>query len=520
MPGFFWQNSIAAPSAKTKASLVHPTGYAFLLAWTCLVLSSLAANAAAARKPNVLFIAVDDLNNHLGCYGNAIVRSPNIDHLAGSGVRFDRAYTQFPLCSPSRVSMLTGLRPDTTRIYDLQKDFRKETNIPHAVTMPQLLLSNGWFVARVGKMFHYGVPGNIGQPGLDDPLSWQVAIYPRGRDRDEEDKVINLNRGEPNPERNPNRPNRNPNRTRRNVNPSRATNQLGAALAWHESEGSDGEFTDALVADEAIRLLEKNQARPFFLGVGFYRPHVPWIVPKKYFTLYPLENISLPFNPPNDRDDIPAPALWVPKWNYGRSDEEVRGAIRAYYASISYMDQQVGRVLDTLDRLNLSTNTLVVLWGDHGWHLGEHGCWQKQSLFEESARVPLIIRAPGLKGNGRPCAAIVESVDLFPTVAEYCGVRVPKNLAGKSLMPLLKSPTKSWDRPAYTQTRRGNTNGFFMGYSVRTERWRYTEWDDGKRGSELYDHQNDPREFTNLASNAAFAKTVVDLRKLLQKPRR
>jgi uncharacterized sulfatase len=472
-----------------------------VFAFVCLFVGAEAG--AAARKPNVLFIAVDDLNNHLGCYGNPIVQSPNIDKLAASAVRFDRAYTQFPLCSPSRVSLLTGLRPDTTKIYDLQKDFRKETNIPRVVTMPQLLMSNGWYVARVGKMFHYGVPGQIGGPGLDDPLSWQLAIFPRGRDKDEEDKVINLNRGEDNPNRNPNRP--------------RPTNQLGAALAWHESEGKDDEFTDSLVADEAIRMLEKSKEKPFFLGVGFYRPHVPWIVPKKYFELYPLERISLPRGPANDRDDIPPGALWVKRPNYGRTDEEVRGAIRAYYASITYVDKQIGRVLDALDRLKLRDSTIVILWGDHGWHLGEHGVWQKQSLFEESARVPLIIRMPGAKGNGQASSRIVESLDVYPTVAEFCDLKPPKNLAGKSLVPLLKNPAKSWDRPAYTQVRRGNTNNFFMGYSVRTDRWRYTEWDGGTRGAELYDHENDPQEFTNLAPNAKYAKTVKQMRGLLQK---
>ena len=466
---------------------------------------SVATGARAADKPNVLFIAVDDLNNHLGCYGNTIVQSPNIDRLAAGAVRFDRAYCQFPLCSPSRVSMLTGLRPDTTRIYDLQKDFRKGTNIAQAVTLPQLLRSNGYFVARVGKMFHYGVPGQIGTPGLDDPLSWERAIFPAGRDRKEEAKVTNLNRGQDNPERNPNRP--------------RPTNQLGAALAWHESAGSDDEFTDALVADNAIRLLEEKKGQPFFLGVGFYRPHVPWIVPKKYFDLYPVEKISLPFNPPDDRQDIPPAALWVKKPNYGRSDEELRRAIRAYYASITYMDQQVGRVLDALERLNLSSNTMVILWGDHGWHLGEHGSWQKMSLFEESARVPLLLRVPGAKGNGRGCGAIVESLDIYPTVAEFCGVKPPKNLAGTSLMPLLKNPDKRWSRPAYTQVTRGNTNNFIMGYSVRTERWRYTEWANGTRGAELYDHEKDPREFTNLARDEKYAGTVKEMRKLLEKAR-
>jgi iduronate 2-sulfatase len=491
----------------------------------CLLSFCFATAAASARKPNVLFIAVDDLNNHLGCYGNRIVQSPNIDRFAAGAVRFDRAYCQFPLCSPSRVSLLTSLRPDTTGIHDLQKDFRKGTNIPNVVTMPQLLGSNGWFVARVGKMFHYGVPGQIGTPGLDDPLSWQLAIYPRGRDRDEEDKVTNLNRGEPNPEARPRaaaRRNRQQNAggasTQTNRNQPRQTNQLGAALAWYESQGADEEFTDSLVADEAIRLLEKHQNEPFFLGVGFYRPHVPWILPKKYFDLYPLEKILLPYNPANDRDDIPPPALWVKKWNYGRTDDEVRNAIRAYYAAITYMDKQLGRVLDTLDRLNLSSNTLVVLWGDHGWHLGEHGMWQKQSLFEESARVPFIVRLPGAKGNGRACNRIVESLDVYPTVAEYCDVKPPKNLAGKSLLPLLKNPEKSWDRPAFTQTRRGNnTNNYFNGYSVRTDRWRYTEWDNGTRGAELYDHQTDPREFTNLATNAKFTSVVKDMRKLLEK---
>ena len=468
------------------------------------------ASAAPLPKPNVLFIAVDDLNTHLGCYGNTIVRTPNIDRLARRAVRFERAYTQFPLCSPSRVSLMTGLRPDQTGIFELQTDFRKKT-LPDVITMPQLFRQHGYFVARVGKIYHYGVPGQIGTPGLDDPLSWDLAINPRGRDRDEEHKVTNITRGT------------NDRPANANANPARrATNAppLGAALAWFASEGADEEFTDAKVADETIRLLDAHKDEPFFIGCGFYRPHVPWIVPKKWFDLYPLEKISVPKMPPGDRADKPADAFWVKPPNYGRPEEECRQAKRAYYASISYMDAQLGRVLDTLDRLKLWDKTIVVLWGDHGWHLGEHGCWQKQSLFEESARVPLLVAVPGAKASGKASPRIVETVDLYPTIIDYAGLPAPHRLAGVSLRPLLDKPSANWDRPAYTQVRRGNTNHFFFGRSVRTERWRYTEWDDGRKGAELYDEKKDPGEHRNLASEPMHAATVEEMKRLLSAGRR
>lgn len=454
----------------------------------CAIGASLcAAETSRPPKPNVLFIAVDDLNNHLGCYGSQIVKTPNIDRLAKRGVRFDRAYCQFPLCSPSRVSLMTGLRPDTTKVFDLQTDFRKQT-LPNVVTMPQLFRQNGYFAARVGKIYHYGVPGQIGTSGLDDPQSWDGVVNPRGRDKDEEDKVTNLN----------------PN-----------NRGLGASLAWYESPGSDGEFTDARVAAETIRLLEERKDQPFFIGCGFYRPHVPWIVPKKYFDLYPLEKIPPPKNSPNDRDDVPPPALWVKPPNYGRSDDECRQAIRAYYASISYMDGQLGAVLDALDRLRLWDKTIIVLWGDHGWHLGEHGLWQKQSLFEESARVPLIVASPGTKVSGKGCERIVETVDLYPTLADLCGLTLPGDLAGVSLRPLLENPKRRWNRPAYTQVRRSDKDGPFMGRSVRTARWRYTEWDEGRKGVELYDHEKDPREFANLANDPKYAKVMAEMKQVL-----
>ena len=445
-----------------------------------------AADPAVSRRLNVLFIASDDLNNALGCYGHPLVKSPNIDRLARRGVRFDRAYNQFPLCSPSRVSLLTGLRPDTTRIYNLQTDFRKIA-ISNAVTLPQLFRQNDYFVARVGKIFHYGVPGQIGTSGLDDPKSWDKVVNPRGRDKDEENKLINHT-------------------------PKRG---LGSSLSFLAAEGTDEEQTDGKAAFEAVRLLEENKDKPFFLAVGFYRPHCPYVAPRKYFNLYPLEKIALPKDPPDDFDDIPDAALWTKPPNWDLSDGQLREALQAYYASISFMDAQVGKLLDALDRLKLADNTVVVFWSDHGYLTGEHGQWMKMSLFEESARVPLLIAAPGGKGNGKSCDRTVELLDLYPTLAELCQLTPPKNLHGKSLVSLLNNPKARWNKPAYTQVTRGGERNQFMGYSVRTERWRYTEWDGGRKGAELYDHDNDPREHDNLASDPKYLKVLTEMKRLL-----
>ncbi len=455
----------------------------WLLAVGAILFGMASACGAAPAKTNVLFIAVDDLNTALHCYGHPLVKSPNIDRLAARGVRFDHAYCQFPLCSPSRVSLLTGLRPQTTRIFDLKTDFRGI--LPDAITLPQCFKRQGYFVARVGKIFHYGVPGDIGTNGLDDRRSWDQVVNPRGRDKDEENKVINYT-------------------------PDRG---LGSAMSFYAADGTDEEQTDGKSATAAIELLEKHQGEPFFLGVGFYRPHTPYVAPKKYFDLYPLESIALPYNPPDDHDDIPDPATQIRPLNYGLTDLQCRECLRAYFASLSFMDAQVGRLLDALDRLKLSDRTVVVLWGDHGYLLGEHGQWMKQSLFEESAHVPLLIAAPGAAGNGQGCARIVETIDIYPTLADVCQVPPPADLPGASLRPLLEDPRHEWNRPAFTQVQRGN----FPGRSVRTERWRYTEWDSGRRGVELYDHEKDPREFKNLASDPNYASVVAELRGQIQK---
>jgi len=451
--------------------------------------AAFAADTSAPKKYNVLFIAADDLNTSLGCYGHPLVKSPNIDRLAARGVRFDHAYCQYPLCNPSRSSILSGLRPDTTRIFENSTPIRKV--FPDIVTLPQLFKNNGYFSARVGKLYHYGVPGQIGTSGLDDAPSWNHFVNPRGRDKDDEADVINFT-------------------------PSRG---LGSALAWLEAKGTDEEQTDGKVAAETIRLLEEHKSQPFFIAAGFYRPHVPDIATQKYFELYPLEKVTLPKEPADHIANIPPIALTCKPLNYGLEEEKLRLFKRAYFASVSFMDAQVGKVLDALDRLGLAENTIVVFWGDHGWCLGEHGQWQKRLLFEEVARVPMIIALPKAKAKG-VCLRTVEFVDLYPTLADLCGLKPPANLEGKSLRPLLENLNAKWSKAAVTQVLRGEGGPKIMGYSVRTERWRYTEWDSGKAGSELYDHDNDPHEWHNLAKDGHFAKTISELKRFLPSDRK
>ncbi|MBS1787338.1 MAG: sulfatase [Acidobacteria bacterium] len=441
--------------------------------------------AKPAKQYNVLFISTDDMNNDLGCYGHPLVKSPNIDRLAAQGVMFDRAYCQFPLCSPSRSSLMTGLRPDTTEVYDLQKHFRSV--LPDVVTLPQLFMKNGYFAARVGKIYHYGNPGQIGTDGLDDPQSWNMVVNPRGVDKDEE-KVLT------------------------NYTPTRG---LGSSLSFYASPAPDEDHTDGKVAAETIKLLEANKDRPFFIAAGFYRPHCPFIAPKKYFDLYPLEKIAAPKFSPEEWKMVPAPALWLKEPNFGVTADQQREAIRAYYASISFVDANVGRLMDALKRLNLADNTIIVFWSDHGYLLGQHGQWMKQSLFEGSARNPMIIAGPGVS-KGKASPRTVEFVDIYPTLAEMCGLKgAPKNLAGRSMRPLLVNPKAIWNKPAITQVERGAAANRFMGYSIRTERWRYTEWDGGRKGAELYDETADPEEMKNLANDPKFASTLAELKRLL-----
>ena len=468
-----------------------------VVAWfLILILAPAAAVAQPApqQKLNVLFLIADDLNCDLRCYGHSSVQSPNIDKLAARGVRFERAYCQFPLCSPSRSSFLTGRRPNATQILTnpgagrFSTDYRATPHfrefIPDTVTMPQVFRQHGYFVARVGKLYHYGVPGQIGTSGLDDLPSWDFFVNPAGRDKAEENRIFSLVPG-----------------------------SYGGVLSWLAADGSDYEQTDGLAATAAISLLEERKDKPFFLAVGFYRPHTPYVAPKKYFDLYPLDKVSLPALSSDDQSRTPAPAYGsARKEQDAITDRQRREAIQAYWASTTYMDAQVGRVLDALDRLGLSRNTVVVMTSDHGYHLYTHGLWQKMSLFENSARVPLIIALPGAQGNGKSTSALAELVDLYPTLADLCALPAAAYLDGTSLKPILNDPSRTVKEAAFTQVRRGE----FSGYSIRTARWRYTLWDDGGKGEQLFDMQADPGELKNVASDPTHASVVTNLKQRLR----
>ena len=484
-----------------------------------LLLACLSAFAAEPRK-NVLLLVSDDCGTRMGTYGGPVL-TPNIDALARSGVRFDRAYCQYALCNPSRTSFLTGLRPDTTGVYDNAKEFRKV--IPDIVTLPQMFKNNGYSVARIGKLYHYSVPKEIGTNGLDDPQSWEQVWNPRGRDCDDEDKIFSIGIGA------------GTSADKANGKTGQilvGSGNYGGTLSWLAAEGTDAEQTDGKIAAQAITFLKETHTKPFFLAVGFFRPHTPYVSPKKYFESYPKDKIELVPDPTADRASKPQVALSnTTVANYGMTEDTQRTAKQAYLASMSFMDAQFGLVLAELKKQGLDKNTVVIFISDHGYNLGEHGLWQKRSLYEDSARVPLIIRDPDSKANGQSTQRIAELVDLYPTVADLCGLTPDQRTQGKSLRPLLNEPNRPWANVAYTQVDFSAANkdasfaggkpkkvvGSKVGRSVRTERYRYTEWNEGAIGLELYDHDKDPKELTNLAMDPAYAQVVTELKATLAK---
>lgn len=439
---------------------------------------------ADAAKPNVLFLICDDLNCDLGSYGHPQVQTPNIDKLASRGVRFENAYCQYPLCGPSRASFMTGLYPDQTLVKRNAIYLRE--HVPNVLTMSQMFRKAGYFATRIGKIYHYGVPSNIGSSGHDDPFSWDATINPRGRDKDEEDKIFSLKRG-----------------------------NFGATLSWLAAEGDDQEQTDGVAATEAVELLTKyaDTEQSFYLAVGLYRPHTPFVAPKKYFDLYPLDEIEVPQIPEGYFDTIPKPVveeIKIKKLQFNMSDQLARQAIQAYYASITFADAQLGRILDQLEETGLDQNTIVLFTSDHGYHMGEHGHWQKRTLFDNGSRVPLILAGPGIEAKGKTTNSPAEMVDFYPTLAELCGLKTPDYVSGVSLAKTLVDPAIQPRESALTQLKNG--------YSIRTDRYRYSEWgSEGELGKELYDHQTDPKEMNNLIDDAGYSERIDELSILLRK---
>lgn len=462
-----------------------------------------AQNTAPAKKMNVLFIAVDDLNTTLGTYGHPVVKTPNIDRLASWGVRFDRAFCQMPWCNPSRASLLSGLRPDTTRIVDLETPV--PTHIPGAILLPQHFKQNGYFSARVGKIYHES--GNAAIKNFaNDAASWDVSVQGQGT----------LTQGELKKRE----------RFRKFVNVRGSSRERG--LEWAALDVRDEETGDGQVARQIAALMEPDargamgkdaggRSKPWFLAAGFRKPHLVWEAPTKYFDLYDAAKIPLPQEPPLAAQNIPLPARG---WNPGKppiSDTDWREALRGYYASISFMDAQVGVLLDQVDKLRLRDSTVIVLFSDHGYALGEHGGqWEKVKLFDKVLRTPLLIAAPGLS-PGKASPRTVELLDIYPTLVELCGLpdpgaRSPWKLQGQSLAPLLRDPNAPRDRPAYSVLGNPQTD-IITARSVRTERWRYMEY--GPDARLLYDHDNDPHEYRNLADDPKFAAVAAQMKALL-----
>ena len=455
--------------------MVHSSEIALLAA-----IAAFSLVGKSDSKLNVLFIMTDDLNCDIGSYGHPLVKTPNIDRLAEEGVLFENAYCNYPICGPSRASFMTGLYPEQNGVTVLRRMFRHY--VPDAVTMSQHFMANGYTSTRVGKIYHYDNPRGIGTEGHDDPASWDHVINPRGRDKADEKDTFSLNPG-----------------------------SFGATLSWLAADGADEEQTDGIVATEAIRLMQEYSAleEPFFLGVGFYKPHTPYVAPKKYFDLYNIDDIEVPAIPEGYWDTIPEPAkksVTAFRNQIDLPEETARKAILAYYATISFLDAQIGRVIDGLEHNGLKDNTIVLFSSDHGYHMGEHGHYQKNTLFENADRVPLIISAPGMKAKGGRSRSFVEMVDFYRTLSDLAGLTEPPSyVQGASLTPILDDISETVRPNAFTQ--------LINGYTLRTRDFRFTQWKTNDPSDiELYDRRNDPEEMVNLAQDPEYAAKIRLLR--------
>ena len=452
-------------------------------------------HSSSAEKPNVLFIAVDDLKPVLGCYGDKLVKSPNIDRLAARGIVFDRAYCNQAVCAPSRNALLTGRRPTTLGIYDLGTNFRKAA--PEAVTLLQHFMANGYRAEGMGKIFHTG-HGNT-----DDAASWSAPLFsityvlPENRKSKTREEALFANEA--------------------------VSKDMARGAATEAADVPDEGYPDGRIAAEAVRRLRaaaEKPGEPFFMAVGFLKPHLPFCAPKKYWDLYDRAAFVLPERrtPPDGAPSF-APTNWGELRNYSDipevgplDDEQARQLIHGYYAATSYVDAQLGKVLDALDASGLAEKTIIFLWGDHGWHLGDHGMWSKHTNYEQAARIPLIVAGPGL-AKGR-AAGLVESVDLYPTLAELAALPAPAVADGRSFAATLRDPSVATKDSVLHCFPRGER----MGRALRTAQFRLVEWKvPAARAAsaiiELYDYENDPQETKNLAAEKP--EIVATLRALL-----
>ena len=461
----------------------------------CLAAAARGSSAAPSR-PNVLFICVDDLKPLLGCYGDKRIHSPNLDRLARRGLVFERAYCNQAVCAPSRNSLLTGVRPTTAGIYDLGTNFRAAG--AETITLPQYFMQSGYRAEGLGKVFH------VGHGNHEDPASWSVPFF--------SGKSIAYVLPENHAKQG---------LTREEALFANQTDvaQLPRGAAYESADVSDNAYPDGQIADEAIRRLRatRTNEQPFFLAVGFLKPHLPFCAPKRYWDLYRRDSFEVPaLRTPPEGAPAYAPSNWGELRQYSDvpqtgplNDDQARALIHGYHAAVSFVDAQIGRLLDELDALGLGARTIIVLWGDHGWHLGDHGMWSKHTNYEEATHIPLLMVAPGVTKPGTRTRALVETVDIYPTLCELAGLPGPKNpqpLEGNSLVPVLKKPSRDTKEAVFhvfPRNRKGD--GQILGRAVRTARYRLVEWKKpgaapGTAEFELYDYVTDPAETKNLAA--------------------
>lgn len=455
-------------------------------------------HAAAEEKPNVLFISIEDMAPYLGCYGHADMKTPHIDALATRGVLFKHAYAQAPVCNPSRASVITGLRPETLKVFGNWDDWRKRVPADHP-TLPEFFSRSGYLTAKIGKINHH-IEAFRDPP--DPAASKRIANM--------WDRELNAPQQPPFP--------LDPIRSDGSFPPELAPDPqtyeyMKQSLRWGPTGLTPDAMQDSLNADAAAAFLEEQHDKPFFLAVGIAAPHFPFRAPQSFHDMYTGEEIVYSNYPDDDLEDLP---IRYPLFNtadeYALSEVERTELMAAYKATISYTDYCVGKLLDALAASPHAANTHIVLWSDHGMHLGEHGLWRKETLFEESTRVALIVSTPRMRHAGATTEGIVELVDLYPTLGELCGLPLPSDLEGHSFVPLLEDPKRAWKKAAFSTIRR---KLWSRPRSIRAPRWRYTEWGDA-RHIELYDLVNDPREIRNLANDPEQEATRARLQALLR----